>query len=375
MGQLLPQDDRQTFSAELDSSLNEAHLDTQRSYLQYINRKRLFLTFSLLLMGVISVFSMTVGSVDLSGYDVWRSLLSKTGLLESGDPFKEAVIWHLRFPRIVMAVIAGAGLAVSGTVMQGVTRNPLVSPFTIGTSSSAAFGASIVIIMTAGAGVNSTVLIIAGAFVASLICTFIVFGLSRVKGNSSETLILSGVAMMYLFSAMTSMIHYFASEEDLKAMVSWTFGSLSEVSWPQIAVTSGVLIILFPVMTKLSSDLNIMMSEDDETSASLGIKPSMIRTLVLITSTLVTATIISFTGIIGFIGLISPHIARFIIGADHWFLTKGSAIIGAIILLAADMVGGNILSPMILPIGIVVSFLGVPLFIFLMMNKNESYWA
>jgi iron complex transport system permease protein len=345
-----------------------------QSYLHYTRRKRLFLLGSLGLLSAVAAVSLTLGGADLSVGELLDALLSRVHLAESPDPFKTAVVWHLRLPRVVLAVIAGAGLSVSGAAMQAVTRNPLVSPFTVGTSSAAALGASIAILLGAGKGVCGVTLIILGAFSTAMVCATIVFGLSRLRGNSPEALILAGIAMMYLFSALTSMIHFFASEEDLKAMVSWTFGSLSESGWRDIGLIAAIFVILMPPIMRLATDLNIMISSDDESSTSLGVRPSMIRTVVLVCTTLLTAVIISFTGIIGFVGLVAPHITRFIIGGDHRFLMPAAAITGSIVLVAADMAGRLILAPLILPIGIVVSFLGVPLFIYLMMRKTGSYW-
>ena len=170
------------------------------------------------------------------------------------------------------------------------------------------------------------------------------------------------------------MLHYFASEEDLKAMISWTFGSLSECGRPETGVAACFLAVIAPFLMRLSYDLNIMISSGDEASLSLGVEPSQIRTIVLVCNTLLTAAMISFTGIIGFIGLAAPHITRFLIGPDHRFLMPAAALTGAVILTAADAVGRTILAPLILPIGIVVSFLGVPLFVYLMMKKDGEFW-
>jgi iron complex transport system permease protein len=223
-----------------------------------------------------------------------------------------------------------------------------------------------------GAG---TYLIILNAFLFSLICALVVFGLSRLKRSSPETLVLAGIALTYFFGSLTAILQFFASEQQLMAMVHWTFGTLSEADWNQISIVTAVFIIIFPLMMHFSWDLNIIFSGGEETAKSLGIDASMVRTVSLILSTLMTATIICFTGIIGFVGLVAPHLTRFVIGVDHRFVLPGSCIVGAILVVGADIVGRTVMAPIILPIGVVISFVGVPMFLYLMVTSESQYWG
>lgn len=344
-------------------------------YSLFIRKKVLILTAGVVLLGIISLIALYIGPANLSITDVILAVSARFIPYVDAPKFNDAVIWHLRMPRVVMAVIAGAGLGISGAQMQGITRNPLVSPFTIGISSAAALGASVAIMFGIGFAGTGAFIIIINAFLFAMICTFAVVGLSNIKGSTPETLILAGIALTYFFSALTSTIHYFASQEDLMAMVHWSFGTLTGTKWSEIGIVAIVVLVCSPILIKYSWDLNAISAGGDDTAKGLGVNTRRVRILSLILSALVTATIISFTGIIGFVGLVAPHITRYLIGGDHRFLLPGSMIGGAILLVAADTVARTILSPIILPIGIVVSFVGVPLFLFLLIFSKKGYWS
>ncbi len=333
----------------------------------------------ILLVGVVSLFFIAIvatcaGAADLSLMDVLNSLAAKFVPNLVTPQFNDAVIWSLRIPRVVMAIICGMGLAVAGAQMQGITRNPLVSPFTLGISSAAALGASLAILSGVALAGTGTIVVIGSAFACSMLCTLAVFGFSKLKGTSPETIILSGIALSYFFSAITSMFQFFASQEDLTAMVHWTFGTFTGVTWTEIGIVTLVISICIPLCMRYSWDLNAMSAGGDDTAKALGVNTSKVRNVSLLISSLMTATIISFTGIIGFVCLVSPHIARYLVGGDHRFLIPCSCIIGAIITIFADTVGRTILSPIILPVSIVVSFVGVPLFLYLLLTRKQDYW-
>ena len=283
------------------------------------------------------------------------------------------IIILLRMPRILLAIISGIGLSVAGLVMQSVTRNYLVSPFTLGVSSSAAFGASICIVFGSGAFFHSEIGIISCAFLSACLCGLIVYGISSRIGIKPSTLVLIGIALNYLFSAMTATIESFAKEHKLEAVVQWTFGSFNRATWENVMISAIIVLVSSSLLWKYSLTLNAMASNDDEAARTLGINTYKLRTISGLLAILITATIISFTGVIGFIGLIAPHMARFIIGTDHRFALPFTAILGAILLLIADTFGKLILYPVNIPVGIVISFLGVPLFVHLIINKGKHY--
>lgn len=347
----------------------------REQYSRSVRRRMLIVSLGGVLLALLAVIALSVGSTDMGVGGVLQALATRLVPSAGASAFNEAVVWDLRLPRIVMAIVAGAGLAVSGAQMQGITRNPLVSPFTVGISSAAAFGASVAIMFGfsfAGAG---TLAIVGNAFVFAMLCALLVFGLARLKGTSPETLILAGIALSYLFSALTSVIQFFASEEELMAMVHWTFGTLTGVTWLEIGIVTAVLAACLPVLIRYSWDVNAMALGGDEAARSLGVDARRVRVVSLLLSALITATIISFTGIIGFVCLVAPHIARYLIGGDHRFLLPASCIVGAIVMVASDTVARTVISPIILPIGIVTSLVGVPLFLYLLLTRRKDYWG
>lgn len=338
-------------------------------------KKVLFPVIGLVLLIVFGVFSASWGAAAITARDVVSSVLAKlfpfTGAQASR--LADTIVWSLRLPRIAMAMVAGAGFAVSGAAMQGILRNPLVSPFTIGLSSGAGFGASLAIVLGVGVLGSGPYLIMGNAFFFAMLSACLVYGLARLRGVSPETLILAGIALMYLFSAATSMLQYVAADHQLQGVVFWLFGSLSSATWSHLAIVGAVLLVCLPLLLKYAWDLNALAAGDD-VAASLGINARRVRMTVMILASLITATIICFTGIIGFVCLVAPHITRMMIGNDHRFLICFASIVGALLLLAADTVGRTIVAPTELPVGIVTAFIGVPMFIYLLITRRRRYF-
>ncbi len=284
----------------------------------------------------------------------------------------DVCVWNLRLPRIFLGIIAGIGLGLAGAVMQAILRNPLASPYTLGISSGAGFGASLAIL--AGAGiVGGKYLIIGNAFVFALLVSFIILGLSSRKGATPETMILAGIAMMYLFGAMTTILQYFGEAEAVKEAVFWMVGDLNRSSWPVVTIVTGVLLCCVPLLMMRSWDLNVM-GAGDETAKSLGVNVKRTRIIAMVVSTLLVATIVCFTGTIGFIGLVAPHMTRLAIGGDNRYVLPVSGLLGAVILISADLVARRIIAPVILPVGAVTAFMGAPLFLYLIMRRRREYW-
>lgn len=330
--------------------------------------------FASILLFIAVVWSATVGTADVSVRDVLSVIgawLFPFSEIESSE-FAHTVFFELRLPRILMAVIGGIGFAVSGSAMQGILRNPLVSPFTIGISSAAGFGASLGIVLNMGIIGSANWLVVTNAFLFAVLAAFLVYGIARFKGIHAETLILAGIAIMYFFSASTSLLQYIASDSQLKGVVHWMFGNLAIASYQSIFIVSIVLLLCIPVIIKQSWNLNAL-ADDDETALSLGVNPRRLRVIILMLSSAIAAIIICFTGIIGFVCLVAPHMSRLLIGNDHRFLIPMSALIGALLLLIADTVGRTIVSPVEIPVGIVTSFVGVPMFLWLLIRKRTKY--
>lgn len=316
----------------------------------------------------------TLGMKEAGAFQTVEAVLRYfDGTLDTGaDAAMNKIILLLRLPRVLLALVAGAGLALAGALMQSVTRNDLVSPFTLGISAAAALGASLCIVLAAGTALDSDLGIITSAFLLSSACGIIVYGIARRSGLRPTTIVLVGIALNYFFSALTATLEFFAQEHKLAAVIQWTFGSLHRASWEYVAMGSPIVLLGGVVALFYALPLNVMAVSDDETARSLGVNPVRLRTIAGLVAVFMTATIISFTGVIGFVGLIAPHMARFLIGTDHRFYLPFTAVLGAALLLVSDTVGRLILYPVTIPVGIVISFLGVPLFIHLILRGGRS---
>jgi iron complex transport system permease protein len=322
------------------------------------------------------LFGVSFGSVKLGMGEVLKAIFAKilpfAGI--EADELTSTIVWRLRMRWVCMAIITGAGLGISGAVMQGVLRNPLVSPFTMGVSSGATLGASLAIIMGFTLIENGRYMIIFNAFIFSIITSVIIIIIGRLRGVTPESFILVGIALMYLFSAVTSLLQYFAEEGELMALVHWILGSIERPSWGDVGLVSILVALCLPLLIKFSWDLNVMAFEGDEIALSLGINPGRIRVISMILVSLVTATITSFTGIIGFVGLVAPHVVRLIIGGDHRYLIPSSGLVGAIMVVAADTFARIIMPPTVLPVGVVMGFVGGMFFLFMLITRRRRYW-
>jgi len=322
-----------------------------------------------LLVGV----ATSLGTADVSPGDVYTTILHRffPNHFEA-TWLAEVCIWKLRLPRILMGILAGIGLGAAGCVMQGVLHNPLADPYMLGIASSAGFGASLAILFGKGI-VGGQYLIIANAFIFALLCSVIIVGLSSRKGATPETMILVGIAMMFLFTALTTLLQYFAEAEAVKAAVFWMVGDLGKSSWDKLAMVVVVVAVCVPLLMWKSWDINIM-GAGDESAKSLGVRVERTRIITMVVASLLVAGVVCFTGTIGFVGLVAPHICRMVIGGDNRFLIPTSGLVGAVLLVVSDTVARTIMSPVILPVGVVTAFLGVPLFLYLIMRRRREYW-
>jgi len=341
-------------------------------YTRYIGRKTAANAAGLALLLLLLFVSISVGAVAIPLADVFRTLF--TG---SGSRRWEIIILGIRLPQALAAVVAGAGLAVSGVTMQSVLRNPLGSPFTLGISNAAAFGAAFsVMILGSGAmqssaadavSITSPYLTTFSAFFFCLAATGVILAIARIKRASPEVMILAGVALGSLFTAGTMFLQYFADDVQLAAMVFWTFGDVGRASWRELALISAVTTGASVFFAANRWNYNAIDS-GDETARGLGVRVERVRLLGMVVASLVTAVIIAFVGVIGFVGLICPHMVRRLIGDDHRFLIPGTVIAGGLLLLAADTVARPVMAPHVLPVAILTAFMGAPVFIYLLIK-------
>lgn len=359
-----------TSSTETITGTRTRRAEIKAEYKRFAGRKILFIFSSLLVIFIIAGVAATLGSYPITVTEVYSILWH--GLFQNAETTKEIVIWNLRLPRILMGILAGMGLAIAGTMMQGILRNPLASPFTLGIASGAGFGAALAILLGAGV-VSGKYLIVGNAFLFALIPTFIILGLTRYRRATPETMILAGIAILYIFSASTALLMYFSESEAVKAAYFWMVGDLERASWDNLLLVSLVLAgCIIPLMWK-SWDVNVM-GAGDETAKSLGVNVGRTRILILMIASLLTAGIVCFTGTIGFIGLVAPHMCRIVIGGDNRFLIPASGLFGGVLLLSADTIARRIIAPVILPVGVLTAFMGGPLFLYLIMRRRREYW-
>lgn len=343
-----------------------------KEYSEYINRKILFLVISLFLLILVFIVSICFGSVFIPILDVITSLFR----LNSIDKWN-TIIFNIRLPRVLTALITGIGLSVCGVAMQSLLRNPLGSPFTLGISQAAAFGAALSVMIFGSGVMRSTgasaititnpYITTISAFAFCLLTSSLLIGISKIKRASPMAMILTGVALGSLFQAGTMFLQFFADDVQLAAMVFWTFGDVGRTNWQELFIIIIIVSISVGFFISQRWKYNAIDAGND-TAKSLGISVERVRIIGMVISSLATSVIIAFIGIIGFIGLVCPHIVRRIIGDDHRFLIPGSCLIGGIILIAADTLARLILIPHVFPVAILTSFLGVPVFIYLIIR-------
>jgi len=322
------------------------------------------------LLCLVVIISTGLGYMHIPALDVIRIILSKIkgdyGLVAGTNKVFSYVVLEVRLPRVLTAAVVGAGLSIAGVVFQGILLNPLADPYTLGISAGAAFGASIALLLNLGAfGVYS---VPAFAFAGAVATLFAVIFLSSSGGTSSSTsLILSGIIVAAILSAGISFIKYVADEQ-VSIIIFWLLGSFASKTWTDVLITFSFVSIGFIICMFLARDLNIM-SLGDRSASSLGINPNSTRITLLVTASLITAVCVSVSGIIGFVGLIIPHLMRFIVGSDVRRLLPASALAGALLLLIADTVTRAIL-PAEVPIGVLTALLGGPFFCYIFKNRQ-----
>ncbi|MBN1109688.1 MAG: iron ABC transporter permease [Methanomassiliicoccales archaeon] len=340
-------------------------------YQRYIGRKYSFLLVAAGLLVILTSVSVSLGAVDIPFEDVFSTLfLGSEGLYNT-------IIWNIRLPRVLTAIAAGAALAVAGAVMQCILRNPLASPYTLGLSQAAAFGASIAIVIfgagtmqsssTTGVIVNNPYVITVCAFLGALLGTGIIVLLSALTRVSPEAMILAGIAIGSMFGAGITAIQFFADSVQLSSIVFWTFGDLGKTTWMYGAIITMVTIPILLYFIYNRWNYNAI-EAGEETAKGLGVNVNRLRMVGMVLSSLLAAVVVSFMGIIGFVGLLGPHIVRRMIGADYRFLIPGSALVGGLILMVSDTVARTLISPLVLPVGVLTAFLGGPLFIYLLIR-------
>lgn len=326
-----------------------------------------FLIVLFIILLVTIVISLWAGSYGTTFKDIIQGIFNK-----APDNRINIVVRNVRLPRIFTAIIAGAGLGVAGCILQVILSNPLASASTLGVSQGAVFGAAFAIITLGADSTGGSLLITASSFIASMGVALIILALSRFRQISPESIVLAGVAISSLFSGATTLLQYFADEVALTSLVFWTFGDLGSTNWSQIKLMALAALVISIYFIFRRWDFNALLS-GTETAISLGINVKRLTVVNMILCCLLTATIVSYIGLINFIGLVAPHIVRMIVGNNHVYLIPGSILAGSTLLLLSDLFARTAISPIILPIGAITSFLGAPLFLYLLFKGRKKY--
>lgn len=332
----------------------------------------------ILLVGVSSAFlaayAMTRGSANLGMSAIWQ-LLFRPHELSFTQRF---ILVQVRLPRVLMSLLTGASLAAAGVVMQGVLQNPLASPFTLGVSSGASFGAAVGIVLGASVfgftpATQGPALIATNAFAFGCLSLIIVYAIGQTHPGSTAVLLLAGVAVSSLFGAGVSALRYVSNNEALRDLALWLMGGFWAVSWQHVLLLFGVALFSWTILAKLTPDLNTLLAGDD-VAATSGVKVRTVRLICLLLATLTASASVAFSGVIGFVGLVAPHITRSVIGQDNRYLFPASLALGGFLLLGADTIARTILAPVEIPVGVVMSLVGGPFFIWILVQNGKRVW-
>lgn len=353
------------------SNVSEDEKNILQGYGHYVFRKYLLIILCIIATILIAGLSISIGIGDIGIIRAYQILIEHL----QGNIMNEVedyIVCYVRLPPLLGGLIAGAGLAIAGAVMQSTLKNPLADPYTTGISSGASFGATLSIVMGINI-VNNQYGIVLNAFLFSLIPMFAIMIISSTRRASPTTIILAGLAVMYMFNAMTTVMMLSADPNAMAAAYSWQVGTLSLVTMKDLPVMFGFVLVGGIFLMLLSSKINIL-STGDESAKSLGVNANVLRITCLLIVSLIAAAIVSFTGVIGFVGLICPHICRMLIGSDNRYLLPASAIFGAMFLILANLIGNNIIAPTSLQVGVITAFLGAPILIFLLIKIKKEAW-
>lgn len=339
-------------------------------YKKHSYRRIIFILIGLLICAVSFITDVIVGPASLTLRDVWLAVMQSPAVSKNAD----VIIWSIRLPTAVMALLVGASLGIAGAGMQTILDNPLSSPYTLGISAGAGFGASLVVVI----GLSSLeflgeFMVPFGAFVFAGLTSFFIYSINKIKNFSSETMILAGIGMMFLFQALQSLMQYMATPEALQNIVFWTMGSLTKANWLSISIVLVALLVMLPLMMRESWRLTAL-KLGDEKASGLGVNVEHLRVKIFLFISIITAVAVSFVGTIGFIGIVGPHIVRMLVGEDQRYFLPLSAVCGMVILSLASIASKMLIPGAMFPIGIVTAIIGVPFFFSLVLTRKGSYF-
>ncbi|SDQ74232.1 iron ABC transporter permease [Pseudovibrio sp. Tun.PSC04-5.I4] len=337
-------------------------------YSSLVGKRIFILCIAAVLLLASFVYDIANGPGDFPLSTVLEILWDKT----SHGVRMEVIVWDYRLPIAITAVLVGVMLSIAGAQMQTILNNPLAEPFTLGVSSAASFGASLAIVLGWSVLPNLGHLIVTmNAFLFALgTCAFILLA-ARLKGVGSETIILFGIAIFFVFNAALAMMQYMASEDQLSRIVFWMMGSLTRASWEKIGLGAALLAVVIPICMLRSWKLTALRM-GEETALSMGVDVQRLRIEMLIIISILAATAVAFVGTIGFVGLVGPHIARMIVGEDQRYFLPLSALTGGLMMSLTSILSKMITPGILYPIGIITALIGVPVFISVILSTRKN---
>ncbi|MCM2463219.1 iron ABC transporter permease [Pseudomonas sp. CG7] len=352
------------------TTLNETLVMQRDTYRRLVLRKRLILGGLALLLICSVLLDLALGPARYSLDEVLGALFSP----DSASPQVRVVMWDIRLPVALMAVAVGAALSLAGAQMQTILNNPLASPFTLGISAAASFGAAMGLAFgVALFPLAAQYMVPLNAFIMAMLSALLIHFLSLRRGVTAETIVLLGIALVFTFNALLALVQFFATEQAVAAVVFWTMGSLTKATWPKLGGICLVILVTLPIFARRAWALTALRLGDDK-AASFGINVRSLRFQTLIMVSLLASFPVAFVGTIGFIGLVGPHIARMLIGEDQRFFLPASLLTGALILSASSVISKTLIPGAIFPIGVVTSLIGVPFFISLILGGKKNSW-
>lgn len=331
--------------------------------------KRVLLLFILAIATLTSFcIDIAVGPSTLGFSEVLKTIFAKDAM----DLATQVIVWEVRMPYSIMALLVGAALSIAGCEMQTIMNNDMASPFTLGVSAASSFGAALAIIIGISLpGVDAEWMIMANAFIFAFGATMLLQTLSSLRGAGPEGLVLFGIALVFTFNAFTGILQYVASAEALQQFIFWSLGSLTKANWDNITLLLFIFLAVVPFSLASAWKLTALRLGEDS-ARSFGVSVGRLRFVSLLRVSILTAGSVSFVGTIGFIGLVGPHIGKLLVGEDHRFSLPASILSGALIMSLASIASKCIVHGAIIPVGIVTSLIGVPVFIILIFNKRKK---
>ncbi len=345
--------------------------DEVKNFMKGTVRKIIFIAGCIAAAVVAAGAAMNIGEFHIDFFEIYRIIWAHlTGNVY--DENADWILWQWRLPRICCDILAGTGLAAAGVVMQSILRNPLADPYTTGISSGASFGATIA--MALGLSLTTSgFAVVVNAFFFALIPTAVILAVSRFKSASPATMIMVGIAIMYMFNATSTLIRLYADPDTQAAIFAWTVGTTDIREWSHV-VTMSLFVAAGLIACQLMTRRLNVIATGDESARSIGVNAERLRIVSLLVVSFLAAGIVSFTGLIGFVGLVCPHIARLIVGSDNRYLLPASAAFGALLLLVADIIGHVIVYGHSIQVGVITAFLGAPLLLYLILRQGKEVW-